>query len=477
MRTAFETAEAVRAGKLGAEESINESLAAIKAKNGELNAFLEVFEEDALTRARELDAKIKAGKPAGKLAGVPVAIKDNILYEGRLCTCASKILQGHRAVYSAEAVRRLLSEDAVIVGRTNMDEFAMGSSGENSAFGPVRNPLDISRVPGGSSSGSAAAVAAGMVPVALGSDTGGSVRQPGALCGVTALKPSYGRVSRRGLVAFGSSLDQIGHFTADARDSALVLSVTAGHDSGDSTCVDKPVPAWHETIGAGVRGLKIGLPKEYFVAGMDPETEKLVRAAAARLETAGARLVDISLPHTKYAVPVYYIIASSEASSNLARFDGMRYGFAAGKTGASLNLKQAYEKSRAAFGAEVKRRIMLGTYALSSGYYDAYYAKAQRVRTLIKRDFDAAFEKVDVILTPTVPAPAFKIGEKTDDPVSMYLSDIFTIPCNLAGLPGLSVPCGKTAAGLPAGVQFLAAPFNEAAVFTAAQGLRADGAA
>lgn len=471
MKTAFETASLVRSGKLSAEASVKESLAAIAAKNGELNAFLEVFEADALAAARAVDEKIKAGKPVGKLAGVPVAIKDNIMYEGQLCTCGSKILEGHRAVYTSEVVRRLIEADAIIIGRTNMDEFAMGSSGENSAFGPTRNPLNTAYVPGGSSSGSAAAVAGGLVPVALGSDTGGSIRQPGALCGLAAIKPSYGRVSRRGLVAFGSSLDQIGHFTVDARDSALVLSVTAGHDEGDTTSVTEPVPEWHEQMGLGVKGLKIGLPKEYFIKGIDPEVEKLVRAAAEKLEKAGAELVEISLPHTKYAVPVYYIIASSEASSNLARFDGMRYGFSAGKGETDLNLKQVYEKSRARFGAEVKRRIMLGTYALSSGYYDAYYSKAQRVRTLMKRDFETAFKQVDVILTPTVPTPAFKISEKADDPVSMYLSDIFTIPCNLAGLPGLSVPCGKTSSGLPAGVQFLSAPFNEAAMFTAAHGL------
>ncbi|MFA6583509.1 MAG: Asp-tRNA(Asn)/Glu-tRNA(Gln) amidotransferase subunit GatA [Elusimicrobiaceae bacterium] len=467
MKTAFEISELVRTGKMSAEESVAAALERIHAKNPELNAFLEVFDESALKAARAVDEKIRSGAKPGRLAGVPVALKDNIVYEGHLCTCASKILQGHRAVYSAEAVRRLIAEDAVIVGRTNMDEFAMGSSGENSAFGPVKNPLDTTRVPGGSSSGSAAAVAAGLVPAALGSDTGGSIRQPASFCGITAMKPTYGRVSRRGLVAFASSLDQIGPFTRNVRDNALVLSVISGQDKGDSTSSDATVPDWRENITTSVKGLRIGLPKECFSGGMDAAVEKLILGTAQKLEQAGAKLVEITLPNTEYAIAAYYVIASSEASSNLARFDGMRYGYCAAKDDPSAALKETYEKSRAAFGPEVKRRVMLGTYALSAGYYDAYYAQAQKVRTLLRRDFERAFTQTDVILTPTAPTTAFKFGEKMNDPVAMYLSDIFTIPCNLAGIAGISTPCGL-ADGLPVGVQFLGKPFDEGTLFNAA---------
>jgi aspartyl-tRNA(Asn)/glutamyl-tRNA(Gln) amidotransferase subunit A len=474
MKTAFEIATAVKNGKQSAEAAVKESLSAIAGKDAKTGAFLEVYAEEALSRAREIDAKAKAGKPLGKLAGVPVATKDNILLEGHEFNCASKILSGYKAVYTATVLNKLQSEDAIIIGRTNMDEFAMGSSCENSAIKPTRNPANTDYVPGGSSGGSAAAVAAGMVPIALGSDTGGSIRQPASFCGVTGLKPTYGRVSRYGLVAFASSLDQIGPFASDARDCALALSALAGHDAQDSTSATEAVPDYLSGIKGGVKGMKIGLPKECFGEGLEAETGSLVQAAAKKLQALGAELVDISLPHTKYAVAVYYILASSEASSNLARFDGMRYGPGA-KDAAGLT--EAFEKARGAgFGPEVKRRIMLGTYALSSGYYDAYYAKAQKVRTLIKRDFDDAFKTVDLILTPTSPTPAFKFGEKMSDPLAMYLSDIYTIPCNLAGITGMSVPCGRTAAGLPVGLQLQSRAFGEPALFKAAFALEKAGA-
>jgi len=469
MTTAFETAALVREGKLTAEAAVSAALSRIKSADGEIGAFIEVFEEDALRRARELDAKRKTGAQPGRLAGVPVALKDNFLFKGHESCCASKILKGHRAVYNATVVEKLLAEDAIIVGRTNMDEFAMGSSCENSSVQITRNPANTACVPGGSSGGSAAAVAAGMVPIALGSDTGGSIRQPASLCGAVGLKPTYGRVSRCGLVAFASSLDQIGPFTSDARDCALTLSVIAGHDEKDSTSAAEPVPDYLAGIEDGVKGMKIGVPSEFFVSGLEPQTARLVLAAAEKLKASGAELVDVSLPHTKYAVAVYYILSSSEASSNLARFDGMRYGYS---DAGAASLAEAFEKSRGAgFGPEVKRRIMLGTYALSAGYYDAYYTKAQKARTLIVRDYEAAFAKADLLLTPVSPTPAFKFGEKAADPLQMYLSDIYTIPCNLAGLAGISVPCGNTAEGLPVGCQLLARPFDEARILRAARAL------
>jgi len=463
MKTAFETAKAVSAGELTARQSVSAALAEIAKRDGQIDAFLEVFEKAALAQADAIDARKKEGKKLGRLAGVCVAIKDNMTYKGQLCTCGSKILAGHRAVYNSTVVERLLSEDAVIIGRANMDEFAMGSSSENSAYKVTKNPRDTSRVPGGSSSGSAAAVAAGMVPLSLGSDTGGSIRQPASLCGVVGLKPTYGLVSRYGLVAYASSLDQIGPFSADVRDSALILSVIAGHDSRDTTSAPAEKEDYLAALEGGIKGMKLGLPKEYFVEGMDEETSRLIRAGIEKLKKLGAEIVDISLPHTKYAMPAYYIIAPSEASSNLARFDGIRYGLSDKN---APTLKDTYSKSRGeGFGGEVKRRIMLGTYALSAGYYDAYYAKAQKIRTLIRRDFDRAFETVDAIVTPTSPTTAFKIGEKANDPVAMYLSDVCTIPCNMAGIPGLSVPCGDTASGLPVGIQFLGRPFGEKTLF------------
>ncbi len=456
--TAVEIAAGVNAKKFSAKDVVTAALNAIK-KNNDLNAYISVLEQDALKQAEAVDEKIKAGKPAGRLAGVPIAIKDNMMVKGAKTTCASKILGDYVAPYEATAVERLRAEGAVFVGKANMDEFAMGSSTEFSAFGPTRNPWDKTRIPGGSSGGSAVAVAARTVPVSLGSDTGGSIRQPASLCGILGMKPTYGRVSRYGLVAFASSLDQIGPFTHSADDMALVMSVISGKDERDSTSVDKPVSDYIAETKKDVKGLKIGLPKEYFVKGLDPEVEKATRDAAAVLKKLGAEIIDISLPNSDAALPVYYIIAPSEASSNLARFDGMRYGFRNQNAG---NLVEQYGLNRHdGFGSEVKRRILIGTYALSSGYYDAFYSKAQKVRTLIKNDFVEAFKKVDVILTPVAPTPAFKIGEKTDDPLTMYLSDIFTIPCNLAGVPGISVPGGFSSNKLPIGVQFLADYFQD----------------
>lgn len=465
--SAFETAAAVKNGKGGARKAVEHALEQAE-KKASLGAFLEVFGKEALERAAAIDRKAAAGEKLGRLAGVPVALKDNLLYAGHAMTCGSKLLAGYKSVYNATVVERLLAEDAVLVGRTNMDEFAMGSSCENSAYQPTRNPADPERVPGGSSGGSAAAVAADMAAIALGSDTGGSIRQPAALCGVVGLKPTYGLVSRFGLVAFASSLDQIGPFTSDVRDCALALSVLAGHDRRDSTSAQRPDQDYLAGIDGGVKGLKIGIPKEYFGAGLDPEVEKLVRGAAAALEKKGAVLKEISLPYMKYAVAAYYIVASCEASSNLARFDGVRYGYSASKDDTGLTLQQAYEKTRGrGFGPEVKRRIMLGTYALSAGYYDAYYAKAQKIRALIRKDFMKAFQECDLVLTPTSPTPAFKLGEKMSDPLQMYLSDVYTIPCNMAGIPGMSIPCGKTAAGLPVGFQLFGAPFLEPLMFRA----------
>ena len=405
-------------------------------------------------------------KGASPLWGVPVAIKDNICVEGEAATCGSKILQGFVAPYHATVVRKLLDAGAVVYGRTNMDEFAFGSSCETSFYGPTRNPWDTARVPGGSSGGSAASVAADTAIMALGSDTGGSIRQPASFCGIVGMKPTYGRVSRYGLIAFASSLDQIGPFAKDVRDAALLLGVIAGHDPLDSTSADVPVPDYTSFLGKGVKGMKIGLPKEYFdVEGWGPGVKEVVTAAVERLRSLGAEIVPVSLPHTKHAVSVYYIVAPSEASSNLARFDGVRFGF---RDASAKNLLDMYEGSRGAgFGAEAKRRIILGTFALSSGYYDAYYLRAMKVRTRIKHDFDEAFKTVDAIVTPTSPSVAFKLGEKSKDPLEMSLSDIFPISANLAGVPALSIPCGF-AEDLPVGLQFIGKPFDEGALFRAA---------
>ncbi|MGD0651133.1 MAG: Asp-tRNA(Asn)/Glu-tRNA(Gln) amidotransferase subunit GatA [Verrucomicrobiia bacterium] len=464
----------LRRGEVSAREATQAMLDRINAVDGKIKAYLWLNPEDALAQADAIDragiARPQAGTPAppdGKaLAGVPIAIKDVINVDGQPCTCASKILKGYVSVYDAFVIRRLREAGAVLLGRTNMDEFAMGSSTENSSWGVTRNPWDFDRIPGGSSGGSAAAVAADEAIAALGSDTGGSIRQPAAVCGCVGLKPTYGRVSRYGMVAFASSLDQIGPLTKTAADSALMLGVLAGHDASDSTSVPQPVPDYTEAFGKGIKGLRVGLPKEYFIEGMDREVEAAVRGAIKKLQDLGTEVVEISLPHTDYAVAVYYLIATAEASANLARFDGVRYGLRIpGKDPIEM-----YGKTRGAgFGPEVKRRIILGTYALSAGYYDAYYLRAQKVRTLIRRDFEQAFAKCDVIVTPTSPTAAFKFGEKTEDPLQMYLSDIFTISVNLAGICGVSVPCGFTSnPKLPIGLQILGKPFGEETILRVA---------
>lgn len=463
--TAAGIARDVASGASSAEAVVKAHLERIASLEPKIKAFVCVLEAKALEAARRIDTKRAKGGKLGRLAGVPVALKDNLMLEDVETTCSSKILKGHVAAYTATAVERLLREDAVVIGKTNLDEFAMGSSTENSALFKTANPWDTACVPGGSSGGSAAAVAAGFCPLALGSDTGGSIRQPAAFCGVAGLKPTYGRVSRYGLVAFASSLDQIGPFSRTVEDCALALSVISGHDPKDSTSAD--VGSFVPAAARDIQGLKIGLPKEYFIDGMSPEVESSVRAAVAKLEGLGASVCEISLPHTRFAVGTYYIIAPSEASSNLARFDGIRYGASAGQ---ARNLEEVYALSRGqGFGAEVKRRIMLGTYALSSGYYDAYYGKAQRVRTLIKEDFVRAFRDVDLIAAPTAPTAAFRFGEKSADPMAMYLNDIFTIPSNMAGNASLSLPCGLTSEGLPIGLQLIADCFKEDVLLRAAR--------
>ncbi len=437
----------------------------IAAVDGKIHAFLSHNETDALAQADAADKAIAAGithseKP---LLGIPIAIKDVLAVKGHPLNCASKILGKYVSPYDATAIERLRNAGAIIFGRLNMDEFAMGSSTENSAFGVTHNPWDVSRIPGGSSGGSAAAVAADECIASLGTDTGGSIRQPAALCGCVGLKPTYGRVSRYGLVAFASSLDQIGPFTKDVRDSAILLEAMSGHDLRDSTSIPEPVPHYTKELTGDIKGLKIGLPKEYMIGGLNAEVNSAVKAAVTQLQKLGAEVVEISLPHTDYAVATYYIVATAEASANLARFDGIRYGARVdGNDPISL-----YGNTRGAgFGPEVKRRIILGTYVLSSGYYDAYYLRAQKVRTLIRQDFLKAFELVDAIVTPTTPTAAFKIGEKSEDPLQMYLSDIFTISCNLAGICGLSLPCGFMAnPKLPIGLQILGKPFGESTIF------------
>lgn len=423
-----------------------------------MHSYIRLMKNEALAAAAKADADIKKGaiKP---LTGIPIALKDIVCTKGITTTCGSHILHNFVPPYNATVVEKLRDAGAIFVGKANMDEFAMGSSTETSCFGPTHNPWDLERVPGGSSGGSAAAVAADECIASIGSDTGGSIRQPAALCGIVGMKPTYGRVSRFGLVAFASSLDQIGPFTKDVEDCAIMMNVLAGYDPRESTSVNTEVPDYRQFIGRDVKGRKIGIPKEYFIEGIDPEIRNSLKNTMTVMEQAGAQCVDISLPHTQYCVATYYIIAPAEASSNLARYDGVRYGLRAADV---RDLLDMYKKTRMqGFGAEVKRRIMIGTYALSAGYYDAYYKKALQVRALIKRDFDEAFKTCDVILTPTTPTPAFKIGEKTDDPLQMYLSDIFTISTNLAGIPGISVPCGFTSGGLPIGVQFLGGYFEE----------------
>jgi aspartyl-tRNA(Asn)/glutamyl-tRNA(Gln) amidotransferase subunit A len=456
--TIHELQDKLRAGETTAAEITASVFKRIDAVEKDVRAYITLMRESALAEAARADAQIKKGA-GGALTGIPIALKDIYCTKGIRTTCGSRILDNFIPPYDATVVEKLRAAGAVFTGKTNMDEFAMGSSTETSFFGTTRNPWDLARIPGGSSGGSAAAVAADECIAALGSDTGGSIRQPAALCGVVGMKPTYGRVSRYGLIAFASSLDQIGPFTKDVEDCAIVMNVIAGYDPRESTSVPEEVPDYRGFLGRDIGGWTVGIPKEYFVAGIDPEVESAVRRTITVLERAGARCIEVSLPHTRYCLAVYYIVAPAEASSNLARYDGVRYGF---RSEGNRDLLDMYKNTRSAgFGAEVKRRIMLGTYALSSGYYDAYYKKASQVRALIKRDFDRAFADCDILLTPTTPTPAFRIGEKTDDPMQMYLSDIFTISTNLAGIPGISVPCGFTAGGLPIGVQFLAGHFQE----------------
>ncbi|MGE0327213.1 MAG: Asp-tRNA(Asn)/Glu-tRNA(Gln) amidotransferase subunit GatA [Polyangiaceae bacterium] len=480
MISARDLAAQVRGGA-NAEVATRAALDSIERQR-ELGAFLHVDREGALAQAHALNERRRSGAPLGALAGVPVAVKDLLATRDAPTTCASKILTrdgrletGWRAPYDATVVERLRAADAILIGKTNLDEFAMGSSNENSGFFPVHNPWDPARAPGGSSGGSAASVAAGSSCLALGTDTGGSIRQPAAFCGVVGLKPSYGRVSRYGLVAFASSLDVIGPIANDVADAGLLFDVIAGADPRDSTCSTAPLASCFDVESQVPQGLRVGIPEEYFQSGLDPEVESAVRGAAQRLEAAGASLVPISLPHTRYGVATYYLIATAEASSNLARFDGVRFGMRVEAPGADL--AQLYASSRGnGFGREVKRRIMLGTYALSAGYYDAYYKRAQQARALIVQDFQAAFAHVDVLLTPVSPTPAFKLGEKTDDPLTMYLADVYTLPASLAGLPAISLPCGFTAEtanapALPIGCQLIANAMQEPVLFRAAKAL------
>ncbi|QAV25300.1 Asp-tRNA(Asn)/Glu-tRNA(Gln) amidotransferase GatCAB subunit A [Neobacillus thermocopriae] len=451
--------------EISVSDLVDESFKRIHEVEDRVQAFLTLNEEQARMKAKELDEKLGTEKEFGLLFGMPIGIKDNIVTKGLRTTCASKILYNFDPIYDATVVERLNEADAVTIGKLNMDEFAMGSSTENSGFQLTRNPWDLERVPGGSSGGSAAAVAAGEVPFALGSDTGGSIRQPAAFCGVVGLKPTYGRVSRYGLVAFASSLDQIGPITRTVEDNAYVLQVISGLDPMDSTSANVDVPDYVSALTGDIQGLKIAVPKEYLGEGVSEEVRQSVLDALKVLEGLGATWEEVSLPHSKYALATYYLLASSEASANLARFDGVRYGY---RTDNAKNLMEMYKQTRSeGFGNEVKRRIMLGTFALSSGYYDAYYKKAQKVRTLIKQDFENVFEKYDVIIGPTTPTPAFKIGEKTSDPLTMYANDILTIPVNLAGVPGISIPCGFVN-GLPVGLQIIGKHFDESTIYRVA---------
>ena len=458
--------EALETKKTSARELVADFYKRIEHRNPELNAFLTLCPERAYTQADKMDRLVTEKSPLPPLAGVPVAIKDVISTRGVRSTCGSRILETYTPPYDATAVERLERAGAILLGKTNCDEFAMGSSNENSAYGPVHNPAAPGRVPGGSSGGSAAAVADGLAVAALGTDTGGSIRQPGAMCGIPAMMPSYGRVSRYGLIAFASSLDRIGPLTRTVRDAAKVLGVIAGPDPNDSTSVSAPVSDFLSEMAKPVKGLRIGIPKEYFGQGMNEEVRRKIEAGIVLFRKLGCQPVEIHMPHTDYAIAVYYIIATAEASSNLARYDGVRYGLRV--TGDSLI--EMYRKTRGrGFGPEVKRRIMLGTYVLSAGYYDAYYLKGQKVRSLIAQDFRDAFTKVDAIVTPTSPVPAFKLGERTDDPLQMYLADIYTVTGSLAGVPGISVPCGRTREGLPIGLQIFGPAFGEARVLQLAQ--------
>ncbi len=447
-------------------EATGQFLERIKAVDETVNAYITVADDHAIAQAQEADRRLSSGTNITPLTGVPVSVKDIFCTKEIRTTCGSKMLENFIPPYDATLITKLKAAGAVILGKNNMDEFAMGSSTENSAYSPTLNPWSTAHVPGGSSGGSAASVAADECAASIGTDTGGSIRQPASCCGVVGLKPTYGRVSRFGMIAFASSLDQAGPLTKDVEDAAILLNVMAGHDPADSTSIDAPVPDYTASLKEGVKGLKIGIPKEYFIEGIDPEVDVAVKSAIEVLKEAGAEIVEVSLPHTAYAVSVYYLVATAEASSNLARYDGVKYGMRLDPTG---NLTDMYRATReAGFGAEVKRRIMLGTYSLSAGYYDAYYKKASQVRTLISNDFNAAFTKCDVIVTPTAPSPAFKVGERTEDPLTMYLSDIFTISCNLAGIPGISLPCGLSKEGLPIGLQILGRSLDEETVLRAA---------
>jgi aspartyl-tRNA(Asn)/glutamyl-tRNA(Gln) amidotransferase subunit A len=456
--TIHELQSLIRAGAATSQDIVQSVFERIDEVEGRVHSYITLMKEYAFTEAAKADQDIKAGK-IQPLTGIPIALKDILCTKGFLTTCGSHILYNYVPPYDATVVQKLREAGAVFTGKTNMDEFAMGSSTETSYFGITRNPWDLERIPGGSSGGSAAAVAADECIASIGSDTGGSIRQPAALCGVVGMKPTYGRVSRFGLIAYASSLDQIGPITKDVEDCAVMMNAIAGYDSQESTSVPMNVPDYTEFISRGIDGWKVGIPKEYFIAGIDPEVMEVMQKAIKTIEGLGATCVEISLPHTEYCLAVYYIIAPAEASSNLARYDGVKYGF---RSQDSIDLLDMYKKTRSAgFGAEVKRRIMIGTYALSSGYYDAYYKKASQVRALIKRDFEEAFTTCNAILTPISPTPAFKIGERMDNPLQMYLSDIFTVSTNLAGIPGISVPCGFTKGGLPIGAQFLAGHFEE----------------
>lgn len=463
--TLEEASEKLRRRELSSTELTEAVFQRIAAVDDKVRAYLTLARESALAQAKKADDMLKGDQGASPLMGIPIAIKDNFLTRGLRTTCASKILGDFAPPYDATAVRKLRDAGAVITGKTNLDEFAMGSSAENSAFFPTRNPWALDRIPGGSSGGSAAAVAADECIAALGTDTGGSIRQPAACCGVVGLKPTYGRVSRYGIIAFASSMDQAGPLTKSVKDSALLLQAIAGHDPADSTSADRAVPVYADRWSGDTKNLRIGIPREYFISGMQPEVDQALHSAIRELGKNGAAIEEISLPHTEYAVAVYYIVATAEASSNLARYDGMRFGFRAD----AKDLTETYRISRdEGFGAEVKRRIMLGTYVLSAGYYDAYYLKAQRVRTLIRNDFEEAFGRADVIVTPTSPTTAFKLGEKTQDPLQMYLSDIYTISANLAGLPALSLPCGFDRQGMPIGMQIIGKRFDESTVLRVA---------
>jgi aspartyl-tRNA(Asn)/glutamyl-tRNA(Gln) amidotransferase subunit A len=464
--------EALAAKKVSARELTEEYFGRIGARNAELNVYLALSQERAFAQAERVDALVAAGGTLPAMAGVPVAIKDVISTRGTVTTCGSKILEKYVPPYDATAVTRLEEAGAIILGKTNCDEFAMGSSNENSAYGPVKNPVATSRVPGGSSGGSAAAVAADLAVVALGTDTGGSIRQPGAFCGIPAMMGSYGRVSRYGLIAFASSLDRIGPFARNVRDIATAMQVIAGRDTNDSTSAAARVADYSAEMAKPVRGLRIGIPKEYFGEGMDAGVRSKIEAGIEIFRKLGCELVEIRMPHTDYAIAVYYVIATAEASSNLARYDGVRYGLRV----ESESLLGMYRKTRGVgFGAEVKRRIVLGTYVLSAGYYDAYYLKGQKVRALIARDFAEAFGRVDAIVTPTSPVPAFKLGERSNDPLAMYLADIYTVTGSLAGVPGISVPCGKVDGGLPVGLQIFAPTFGEGRVLQLAQAFEGAG--